>query len=454
LAAATVTSALAAPPPAAPAEYVPGEAIVRFKPGLRPAGTLSVLAAEGVTSARQLSLPGTAVVQLPPGESVADGVRSLEQHGEVLDAQPNFVYRAELYPNDVRIGELWALPRIHAPEAWDVTTGSRDVVVAVVDTGVQADHPDLSANIVPGGKDFYSDDDDPQDEHGHGTHVAGTIGARGNDLLGVAGINWSVGLLPVRVLGPTGSGSTSTIAEGFAYAAAQGARVVNASLGGAGYDPALEAVINAAPNTLFVVAAGNGGADHFGDDNDAGSAVYPCNFPEANVVCVAATDATDTRATFSNFGTTSVDLAAPGVSILSTWPGSDYNVLSGTSMATPHVAGAAALLWSRNPSLTVAEVKAALLATVDPLGLPLVSAGRLNVQRALAAVGPVVTPPMPVVPTAPKPVKRVVKKKAKKVVRVALCHRGRTIKVLKSQVRKHRKHGDKLGACRKPKRKR
>jgi hypothetical protein len=118
------------------------------------------------------------------------------------------------------------------------------------------------------------------------------------------------------------------------------------------------------------------------------------------------------------------------------------------------VAGAAALLWSRNPSLTVAEVKAALLATVDPLGLPLVSAGRLNVQRALAAVGPVVTPPTPVVPTAPKPVKRVVKKKAKKVVRVALCHRGRTIKVLKSQVRKHRKHGDKLGACRKPKRKR
>jgi subtilisin family serine protease len=202
-------------------------------------------------------------------------------------------------------------------------------------------------------------------------------------------------------------------------------------------------VINSAPNTLFVVAAGNGGFDHYGDDND-GNPVYPCNFPAPNIVCVAATDATDARAAFSNFGATSVDLAAPGVSILSTWVGSDYAVLSGTSMATPHVAGAAALLWSLNPALTVDQVKTALLGTVDPLGFPIVSGGRLNVRRAIEAVSAPPSPPRPAV----------VKRAKKRIVKVVLCHRGRTVKVLKSNVRKHRKHGDRLGACRKHRKRR
>jgi subtilisin family serine protease len=451
LAAAVLAAAVGAAQPAVSGEYVPGEVIVRFKPGMTSLARRSVLAAEGLSSPRELKLPGADLVQLPAGQSVTEGIQALEQHEDVLDAQPNFVYHADAYPNDPDMAQLWGLPRIHAPEAWDVATGSRDVVVAVTDTGIQVDHPDLSANIVPGGKDFYSLDDDPSDEYGHGTHVAGTIGAHGNDAVGVAGVNWNVGLLPVRVLGPTGSGTTSMIANGFAYAAAQGAKVVNASLGGGGYDATLEAVINSASNTLFVVAAGNGGADHFGDDNDAGSPVYPCNYPAPNLICVAATDATDTRPIFSNFGMTSVDLAAPGVSILSTWVGSDYAVLSGTSMATPHVAGAAALLWSRNPALTVAQVRADLLGTVDPLGLPVVSGGRLNLQRALAAAAPQASPPPAVVkPIAPRSVKRV----KKQPVKVAMCHRGRTIKVLKSNVRKHRKHGDRLGACRKPKKRR
>ena len=438
LAAAVLASAVAAAQPAVTGDYVPGEVIVRFKPGMKIAARRSVLADAGAGAPQPLAVPGADLVRLPAGQSVAEGIEALEQHGDVLDAQPNFVYRAETYPNDLRFAELWGLPRIHAPEAWDLATGSRDVVVAVADTGIQLDHPELAPNIVPGGWDFYSGDADPQDEYGHGTHVAGTIGARGNDGVGVTGVDWDVGLLPVRVLGPTGSGTTSMIANGFAYAATHGAKVVNASLGGAGYDPALEAVINASPNTLFVVAAGNGGADHYGDDNDTGSPVYPCNFPEPNIVCVAATDATDSRASFSNFGPASVDLAAPGVSILSTWVGSDYAVLSGTSMATPHVAGAAALLWSLNPALTVDQVKSALLGTVDPLGFPIVSGGRLNVRRAIESVS---APPA----VAPKPA--VVKRAKKRIVKVVICHRGRTVKVLKSNVRKHRKHGDKLGAC-------
>ncbi|MFL5981096.1 MAG: S8 family serine peptidase, partial [Gaiellaceae bacterium] len=209
-------------------------------------------------------------------------------------------------------------------------------------------------------------------------------------------------------------------------------------------DPALEEAIKAFPETLFVVAAGNSATN-----NDALPS-FPCAYPESNVVCVAATDATDALAWFSNVGPTTVDVAAPGVSILSTWRDGDYYSASGTSMATPYVAGAAALVWSRNPALTAAQVKSALLGSVDPLGLPVVSRGRLNLARAVGAVVAPAPPPPPPVIVSPQPVKKVVKR----VTRVTICHRGRTLKVRKSQVRKHRRHGDKLGVCRKPKRRR
>jgi subtilisin family serine protease len=439
LACAALVAAQGAPAASSTAEYVPGELIVQFKPGLRTAA--EILASEGATLERRLAAPRSALVRLPKGASVSDAVRSFELRADVAGAQPNFVYRAQVIPNDLRFAELWGLVRIGAPAAWDTGTGNRSVTVAVADTGVDVDHPDLAPNIVSGGHDFVGGDEDPSDEQGHGTHVAGIIGAVGNDGRGVTGVNWNVGLLPVRVLDASGRGTTAAIAEGFRYAASR-ARIVNASLGGAVNDPALEAAIAAYPETLFVVAAGNNGTN-----NDALPS-FPCAYPEPNVVCVAATDATDSLAYFSNVGPATVDLAAPGVSILSTWRDDDYYSASGTSMATPYVAGAAALVWSRNPTLTAAQVKSALLGSVDPLGLPLVSGGRLNVGRAVGATLPPPPPPPPPrsPPSASAPA--VKKKVVKKVTRVTICHRGRTLKVLKSQVRKHRHHGDKLRACR------
>ena len=215
------------------------------------------------------------------------------------------------------------------------TRGSASTVVAVVDSGVAWDHPDLAPNIwsnpdeVAGngvdddgngkvddvrGWDFVDGDNNPWDYDDHGTHVAGTIAARGNNGVGVTGVAWQASIMPVRALDALGTGSNADIADAFTYAAANGARVVNASLGGAGRSQAMSDAITNNPNTLFVVAAGNDGTD-----NDT-TPRYPCNYTAANLICVAATDNTDALASFSNYGASSVDLAAPGVDIDSTRP--------------------------------------------------------------------------------------------------------------------------------------
>jgi subtilisin family serine protease len=413
-------TASASTEPVRTTEFVPGEVIVRFKPGLGFESRQGILRAESARLDKRLGLPGAGLVKLPPGESVAAAVNAFERHADVLYAQPNYVYHAAAIPSDPFFGTLWALHNlgqpvdgvsgtddadIDAPEAWSLTTGSDAVKVAVVDTGVEYDHPDLAGNIAELGPDYYSGDLDPRDENGHGTHVAGTIGAQGNNGVGVSGVNWDVGLMPIRVLGPTGSGTTAMIAKGFAYAAQHGAKVVNASLGGGTFDPTLADTIGAAAETLFVVAAGNGGADRVGDDNDlAGQQVYPCSYALANVVCAAATDLSDGLASFSNYGATSVDLAAPGVRIGSTYVGGTYVQNQGTSMAAPHVAGVAALLLARDPAASVATLRAALLSSVDPLpalGGKVVSAGRLNAHKALLAITPA-SAPLPL-PPSPQP---------------------------------------------------
>lgn len=401
--------------------FVPGELIVRFKPGVSRGAQTAVLEGQGVLAQERLLLPGTVRVRLPSHSSVAGTAASFERNPGVQFAQPNYVYRAEAIPNDTFFNLLWGLNNtgqavdgvvgtpdadVDAPEAWDVTTGSDAVKVAVVDTGVEYDHPDLAGNIAELGPDYYDADSDPRDENGHGTHVAGTIGANGNNGTGVTGLNWNVGLMPIRVLGPTGSGTTATVTNGFVYAAQHGAKVVNASLGGGGSDPTLASAIAGATGTLFVVAAGNGGSDAVGDNVDLpGQAVFPCNYTAANMICVAATDLNDTVATFSNYGTTSVDLAAPGVKIGSTFISGGYVYLQGTSMATPHVAGAAALLLAANPGASVAQLRDALLGSVDVragLGALVATSGRLNAHRALLAIGEP-SPPPPPPPPSPTP---------------------------------------------------
>ena len=331
----------------AAADYIAGELVVRFKASADRVGRASALRETGAERKRWLVVPGAELLALPRGMSVQEGVREFKGKRDVLYAEPNYVYQASATPNDARFGELWALNQagdhdIDAPEAWGVTTGSSGVKVAVVDTGVAYDHPDLAQNMIPG-HDFFANDNDARDEEGHGTHVAGTIGARGNNGIGVAGVNWTVSLMPVRVLGPTG-GTNASVTNGFAYAAANGAKVVNASLGGGGYSQLMKDAIDAAAGTtLFVVAAGNDGEDN--DDLPT----YPCNYTSVNLICVAATSENDVLADFSNFGAESVDLAAPGTDIVSAWPA--YTALATetfeTDLAGRWLAGGAPNTWAR-----------------------------------------------------------------------------------------------------------
>jgi subtilisin family serine protease len=301
---------------------------------------------------------------------------------------------------------------IHATQAWDVATGSTNVIVAVIDSGVDYTHPDLAGNMwvnqaelngIPGvdddgngcvddiyGYDFCNSDPDPMDDHFHGTHVAGTIGAVGNNGIGVVGVCWNVRIMALKFLSESGSGADSDAIECIYYAAQNGARILNNSWGGGGFSQAVMDAISAANSAgvLFVAAAGNSAGNN--DQNPE----YPASYNVPNVIAVAATGSHDELASFSCYGVTSVDLGAPGMDILSTLPtymtyamsqngfSTGYGTASGTSMAAPHVSGALALLESCYPSLTAAQVKGRLLARVDPvtgLGDKVLSCGRLNV---------------------------------------------------------------------------
>jgi subtilisin family serine protease len=398
--------------------------LVRFDSDATPTERADIRSDAGVQRTANLAVKGLELVDPKPGVSVHEAVSDLEQRDGVLYAEPDHAIHQTATPDDPLFPREWGLGVIRAPDAWDVTTGSPSVAVAVVDTGMDATDPDLAPNLYtnPGesgggretngidddgdgriddvhGWDFVDGDNQPQDGNGHGTHVAGTVGARGNDGNGVAGVSWSTSLMPLRVLDDSGSGFVSDAVTAYSFAARSGARIVNASLGGSSFSRAEDDAIAAAPDTLFVVAAGNDA-----QDNDT-SPDYPCDYDLPNVVCVAATDENDALASFSNYGATNVDLAAPGVDIVSTWPGNRYALSSGTSMATPHVSGAAALVLAHSPSLTTAGVRAALLGSVDAvpaLAGEVATGGRLDVAAALSAPAPPAPQPEPQ-PAAPPP---------------------------------------------------
>ncbi|HTL99979.1 MAG TPA: S8 family serine peptidase, partial [Candidatus Omnitrophota bacterium] len=348
---------------------------------------------------------------------VEDAVAQYRNDPAVRIIEPNYLLHADAVPNDPSFAIQWALQNtgqqggtpgadIHAVAAWDQTTGSNQVVVAIVDTGMDLTHPDLDTNLytnpaeIPGngldddgnglvddvhGFDFANFDADPSDDNGHGTHVAGTIGAHGDNGIGVAGVVWHVRLLPLKFLDAGGTGTTADAVDCVDYAVLAGASVINASWGSPERAQSLELAIQGAneEGVLFVAAAGNTGSnnDTFGS--------YPASFPEPNVIAVGASSRTDDRASFSNFGVNGVDLFAPGVQILSTLPRGLYGLNSGTSMAAPHVTGALALLKSRFPGMGAATMKEVLLSATDRIpalsGL-CVSGGRLNAARMLEGV--------------------------------------------------------------------
>ena len=334
------------------------------------------------------------------GARVEDYVKALRRDPSVRVAEPDYLVSTAATPNDPSYSSMWGLHNtgqtggvadadVDAPEAWDLTTGSSSVIVAVIDTGTDYSHPDLTANILRNasnqvvGYDYANNDADPMDDHGHGTHVAGTIGAVGNNGVGVTGVCWNVRIMPLKFLAAAGGGSISNAILCVDFARVNGAQVMNNSWGGGGFSLLLLEAIRRARTAgiLFTAAAGTAGANN--DENP----FYPAGYNRFsdNVLSVGSTTASDALSSFSNFGARSVDLGAPGSSILSTLPGNTYGNFSGTSMATPHVSGAAALTLARFPSVGVDGLRRRLLGGTDRISALTGKSvyGRLNAARAV-----------------------------------------------------------------------
>ena len=389
------------PPPPAGA-FAPGRILVKFKPAAGQAGARRALAAQGLNAASAASaantIPSLDVAKVPvePGQEL-EKIAALRSDPDVLYAEPDYIARAQdTIPNDPYYGSQWGLSKIGAPAAWDHTTGASGVVIAVVDTGVDLTHPDLSCpGKLTSGWNFVSNNNDPDDDHGHGTHVAGIAAACSDNGSGVAGVAWGATLMPVKVLDSGGSGYYSDVAAGIIYAVDHGAKVVNLSLGGLSGDNTLADAVQYAHDhgVLVVAAAGNCAQDGYQCSFLYNPVVYPAAYP--TVLAVAATNSGDNWASFSEYRPY-VGVAAPGVDIYSTIREGGYGAMSGTSMATPHVAGLAALLWSFAPSLTVDQAKNVIESTADDLGTPgkdnYFGYGRINAGRALSSLGLQVSP--------------------------------------------------------------
>lgn len=399
--------------------YVPGEVLVKFRDDASVLGVQQVLA--GREEHRRLS-DRVGQLRIRPGETVEQVVLELEALPEVEYAEPNYLRQVQQVapPNDPRFDWQWALHNtgqalpvpetfpampgadIGALAAWSHTTGSHDVVVAIIDTGVDLEHPELAPNRWQGsdgnaGRSFIGSSTDTRDLEGHGTRMAGIIGARGANGIGMAGVSWDVSLMVLRVFGSSGSGSVDNIVAAIDYAVANGAQIINASFGATRTASRFEREAIAAAGAagvLFVAAACNDGADN---DNSAGDTnpCYPASYDLPNIIAVAATDSADGLIPESNYGARTVHLGAPGRNILTLSPllpgqsvNDSLNFVTGTSAAAAFVTGAAALLLAQNPALDAGLMRAALLENVEPatnLQARTVSGGRLDVARALAS---------------------------------------------------------------------
>jgi subtilisin family serine protease len=392
VAGAVPVSAAATPTARAPLAD-PGSVLVRF--GSSRAAAEATLRSRGVTVAGEI--PGTGFVRVSTGgRSLGEMRRELAPWGAVVE--PNLIRRAFAQPDDPGYLTVQAayMQAIGLPAAWDLTTGDEALVVAVLDTGVQLDHPDLASRLVPG-IDVVNSDAVAADDHGHGTMVAGIVAAQTDNGAGVAGVTWRGRIMPVKVLDSMGSGTDADVAQGITWAADHGADVVNLSLGGPGSSKVLQAAVDhaVAKGAVVVAAAGNESTDE-------------PHWPAAanGVVAVGATTANNTLASFSNFGAW-VDLVAPGVGIASTALGGGYATASGTSFSSPIVAGVAALARAADPAASAADIAARLSLGAADLGLPgvdlLFGAGLVD-ALAMVVVPVLTSEPQPAAVTAPTPV--------------------------------------------------
>lgn len=411
-------------------EYVPDQIIIQFNPSSSSNEQLQSQVYHRISDQTGLSIqivdesritPGLELVEVTNCKNLAKTIKIFQNQPEILYAEKNYILEIQKIPDDTYYGELWGLNNtgqkdhsgyigkigadISAQNAWDITTGSENVIVAVIDSGVDITHPDLVNNIwtnpneIPNngidddnngfiddvnGWNFFDDNNDISDKDGHGTHVAGIIGAVGNNGLGVTGVAWNIKIMPVR-LGAKNWTSYMEV-QAVNYATKMGAAVINCSYGGQGFSE-IEKTAYENSTAVIICAAGNET-----NDNDIKPS-YPCNYKCPNIVSVAATNNRDQLAEFSNYGKNSVHLAAPGDEIYSTYPQKlvhkgnlPYRYMSGTSMAAPYVSGVAALIKAVNSSLNNVQIKDILLNSVDPLNSlkgKVSTGGRLNANQAV-----------------------------------------------------------------------
>ena len=407
---------------AAPPRAIPRELIIRYKNDVGPSERASLRAQMNADLVHDFKFIKAEHLRLKPGQDAARVIAQFARNPRVEYVEPNYEWTIDAVPNDPRFPELYGMRNtgqtggtagadIKAVNAWDVFTGDPNLKIGVIDTGVDYNHPDLASNVwtnpgeIPGnnidddangyvddvhGYDFVNNDGDPFDDNGHGTHCSGTIAGIGNNGVGVTGVNWQAKIVGIKFLSAAGSGSTDNAIRGIQYAIAVGCRLTSNSWGGGGFSQALLDAISAAgaANQLFVAAAGNS------SQNTDVTPSYPASYNSPYIIAVAATDHNDNLASFSNFGATTVDLAAPGVNILSCQPGGGYQLLSGTSMATPHAAGVVGLAMGRFPSATNLFIKSLILSRVDvkpQLNGKVLTNGRLNALLAIS--DPDETPP-------------------------------------------------------------
>lgn len=412
-------------------EHKPGELIIRTRPGFSLSSDESSVVSElGAKVIGSFDTPGGIHksetgeflhLKLPAGVSVEDALARVADDARVEYAVPNNIYhlndfqKSDAPTNDPEFGKLWGLHNegqtggtanadIDAPEAWQLHTGRTQSqgghITAVIDTGIDYNHPDLVGNMwvnpgeIPGdgidndgngviddvhGYNAFADSGDPMDGQGHGTHCAGTIAAVGNDGIGVVGVSPNANLMAVKIFNDEGSTDAAAIIRGLQYATKMGARITSNSWGGPMPNDGIREAFAQSP-ALHLVAAGNSGF------NNDWLPSFPANYALDNIVAVAATDHNDGLASFSQYGKRNVDLGAPGVDIYSTVPGGKYDTYSGTSMATPHVSGAATLIASHYPEITNEELRQRLLEGTDKtpaLDGKVASGGRLNVNNSL-----------------------------------------------------------------------
>jgi hypothetical protein len=424
------------------AEHVPGEVIIKFRDAATARGgrlevvqTLTQRLGKSVVKGIHplVTDPSLAVVQLQNDKLSSKAMQILSGEPSVVFSEPNYIYHAldiprgaVGLPNDPDFAKQWGMYNsgqadstgqigvvgddINIVPLWqNGMTGKKDVTVAIIDTGLQWDHPDLAANLYTNpaeiagnnkdddsngfvddihGWNFAANSNTSSDDNGHGTHCAGVIGGVGNNGTGVTGINWNVSMMPVKFLDASGGGSLEGAVNAINYARMMKVRVMSNSWGGGGFSQAMFDAIKAAQDQgiLFVAAAGNDGTT-----NDGDTPTYPSSYELQNVVSVAAVDNKGAIADFSNFGPKHVHVAAPGVNVYSTFMGSSYETLSGTSMATPHVSGISALLISEHPEWTAGEIKDRLIKTSTPasaLRRKVMSKGVVNAWNAMNGIIP------------------------------------------------------------------